>query len=278
MTYEILNPSFSEINRVVMGNDKVLMRCSTSSLKDYDFLETGIKYFPSKYGFSDVVLLDFLTGEDKSMIGTNLESIEKYLVTLFPTVRPGDETIVGNYVEYFSTYQTQENELFCIIVPEGYKDVGLYEDETDKVIEVKFTEEESKEDRLLYIITTYNNLERMVVNLSYTAYQVDKNPNRKMSDVVLRNDSLVSRWKGIRESKVGLIFSEVSGSLVGTSEITSRPIYELVKKNLSERWNPRVIYSRGDRVMIGENEYISLESGNKGNHPFYTRYWSVYDN
>ena len=272
MTYEILNPSFSEINRVVMGNDKVLMRCSTSSLKDYDFLETGIKYFPTKYGFSDVVLLDFLTGEDKSMIGTNLEGIEKYLVTLFPTLRK-EEQIVGNFVEYFSTYQTQENELFCIRVPEGYKKVEMYEVGAEKVMEVSFTDEESKEDRLLYMITTYKDENRVVVNLSYTAYQIDKNPNRKMSGVVLRNDSLVPRWKGIREGETGLIFSEVSGSLIGTSKVSSRPIYELIKNRIGTEWNPRVIYSREDKVRIGDTEYRSLESGNKGNHPFYTRYW-----
>ena len=272
MNYEILNPSFAEIDRVRMGNE-VYIRCSTSSLPDYDFLETGFKYFPNKSGFSDFNPLDFLHSSDKERIGTNIGSVEKYLVTLFPGVTFAPE--VGNNTKYFSTYQSKENEVFCIIVPEGYREV-LLDDRGVTAIKVMFDTNEAEKSKILYMVTSYSSDSPVILNLSYISYQIDKNPNSKMSDYVLRNDSDV-RVRGLEKNSVDLIFSSLSGSLIGTRRIENRPIYDLLVSGGMEGWYSEVVYSLGDKVMIGNQEYESLIPDNKGNYPQYSKYWAIHE-
>ena len=270
MNYEILNPSFTEIDRIRIGNE-VYIRCSTSSLPDYDFLETGFKYFPKKSGFSDFNPLDFLYGSDKEKIGVEIGSVEKYLVTLFPGVTFAQE--VGNNTKYFSTYQSKENEVLCIIVPEGYGEV-LLDDREDTAVRITFDSNEIINSKILYMVTSYSDNNSLILNLSYISYQIDKNPNPKMSDYVLRNDSDV-RVGGLEKNSIDLMFSSISGSLIGTRRIENRPIYDLLMSGGVDGWDSEIVYSLGDIIQIGDRSYESLIPENKGNYPQYSRYWAV---
>lgn len=270
MTYNILNPSFSEINKISMGG-RVLYRCSTSNLSDRDFLETGFKYFPKKYGFSDSVLLDYLVSSDKSMINGTSE-IEKYLTTLFPSYRISDSS--GVVQEYFSTYVTKNRELLCVIIPEGVGTISLLEDESE-AIRVMFDSSEDRYSKVLIVLTSYESDSPVILDISYEACQVDINPLRKMSDYVLRNDSLVNKWRGVKKNRLSFMFSKISGSLVGTEELENRPIFELISEGINKGlWNPNKNYTTGEIVLIGGIEYVSLEDHNRGNHPYYTKYWA----
>ena len=213
---------------------------------------------------------------------SGLGGIEKYLSTLFPTVISGDPR--NDRIEYFNTYiDSTGKELFCFLVPESISEIWMYEEVIDEdwAIRIQFGLKEDEDGEIvevpeeiyfskaIWLITSYSKEGTKILNLSWTAYQVDKDPIRKMSEYVLRNDSFVSNFEGYHE-KDGYIYSNISGSLVGTEEI-SRPIYDSIIE--SKGWNRSKRYSRGDKAWLGSTEYESVESDNIGNHPYYSRMW-----
>ena len=148
--------------------------------------------------------------------------------------------------------------------------------DTIEAVEVLFDSSEVSFSKILWMLTTYKEGDK-VVNLSWTSYLGDRNPNWKMSDYVLRNDSLVPDYKGYHEVD-GFVYSDISGSIVGTERVENRPIYDLIKLRVSdlEDWSRSRRYSISDRVILGDKVYESVESDNIGNHPYYSRKWVIY--
>lgn len=266
----INNPNFSEIRRVLYKSSsavvKTLIKTSSSAISDPDFIETDFKYFQDKLEFLNPDILNYLVNSDKSNIGYN--RLEKYLITLFPTNAKESQ---ADKTEYFGTYiDNKGTEYLTLLVPEGVTSMSMYEgDELSEAIILEFTEEEVNFSKVIWLITSYDSGTRNI-NLSWTAYKGDKNPNVKMSDYVLRNDSLISDFSGICKSD-DYIYSSISGSLIGTEKLESRPIYDL----LSFAWNSGKTYSRNDVVRVKGIEYKSLRSNNSNNYPPASNSWWV---
>ena len=251
MTYEIVDPSFSEISAVFYyqgsGSPKLeLYKAGTERLDNLDFLETDFKFFQDKLEFVGSDVLGYFDDTDKTIInGRGIAGIEKYLSTLFPTVISGDyrDSIKG----YFSSYiGNLGDELFCFLIPEGINHISLVDntnESSDTAIYVYFDDTEIEFSKILWILTSYKSGNREI-DLSWIAYQGDRNPNLEMSDYVLRNDFFVSDYMGYREEN-DFIYSE---------------------------------NSVGDKARIGETVYESVDPDNIGNHPYYSRKWAVYDN
>lgn len=280
MRKEIIKDNFSDITDFCfssLGFIQIVTKAGTTELNDPDFIETDFRYTQKKLEFSSPSILNELDGDDKEMINSEgFGGIEKYLTTLFPTLMVRGS--IDASLEYFSTsIDLLGNETYCLFIPEGFSEVTGYEG-SEAVIRVTFDDSEIEFSKILYIITTYDGENPKKVNLSLTAYQGDKDPVRKMSEYVLRNDAFVKNYEGCREENEYL-YSSISSSLIGTEKLGERPVYNLLKGFMSTGWKRSRRYSVGDRVVVGGKTYQSLESDNIGNHPYYSRMWSiVYDN
>ena len=271
----IKNRDFTEIRKILYlrnnSIEKTLFNAGSSAISDPDFLETDFKYFQDKIEFSSPDLLDYLVVGDKSnIIGSR--GIEKYLVTLFPSLVK-DSSGMGS-TTFFSTYiDNRGTEILAVLVPEGIDTIKMYEEGSEVVetILLSFEGDEISFSKVIWLVTSYSEGSN-VVNLSWTAYKGDKNPVKKMSDYVLRNDEFISDFSGLSYEN-GFIYSSISGSLVGTVKQEKHPIYNLLKGFAKDNWNKRVRYSLGDRVVVGGKTYESVEPNNIGNHPYYSRMW-----
>ena len=275
MVTEVINPGFPDISYIYCydsGDElKVTMiKTGTDSLSDPDFLETDFKYFQDKLEFSSPNILNLLTTEDKEKINQDLSGTEKYLSTLFPTSSSGDSE---ETISYFSTLVRMDGrETLCVLIPPHIKTVKMSDSSGTDSVRVVFDSSEEEFSKVLWMVTSFDSTSPLGLNLSLEAYKGDKDPIRRMSDYVLRNDAFVSNNKGIWEEN-GYIYSSISSSLIGTVKVSSRPIYNLLKGMSGKEWNRSKRYSVGDSAWIGNSEYESLEANNIGNHPYYSRLW-----
>lgn len=272
MLYNIVNPSFPDISRIEYG-DEVIIRSGSSVLNDSDFIETDFKYFPDKFGFSDKIILDLLCPTDKEDLGYDVRVVEKTGLTLFPTLCSGNGE---EGIRYFSSYTSVsgDKEIICIIIPEDIIEVKMFDNKGVEAIRVSFEGTEIGFSKFLYVVVSYKEVNPMILNLSYLSYELDRNSNRKMSNYVLRNDSLVSQYSGVYEDN-GFIYSCLSGSLMGTEKLETRPLYNLISSLSSHEWNRSKRYSIGDSAWIGDKEYESVVPDNIGNHPYYSWKWAI---
>lgn len=290
MNVSIINSNFSDINSVRYYSGpftlvQTLIKADTTGLNDSDFIETDFKYIQSKEEFLNPDILNELERGDQTNInGLGLEGVKKFYSTLFPTiiygVDPGGGTV--DKISYFSSsIDVDGTETFCFLVPEGVTSILLYSDLSDNIrsrcISISFDTSSSRDEigpKILYLVVSYSPDSPRILNLSWKAYHGDKNPNRVMSDYVLRNDSNVSNWKGYQE-KNGYLYSGISSSLIGTEKVVNRPVYNLLKGFIGEEWSRSKRYSIGDTAKIGSTIYESLESNNIGNHPYYSKMWVI---
>ena len=277
MTASVINPGFPDISYVYCydsGNTLgiTMVKTGTKRLSDPDFIETDFKYYQDKIEFYSSDVLNELDSEDKETINQeSLSGTEKYLSTLFPTcVYPYSPE--GN-ISYFSTLVGIEgNETLCILIPESIKTVRMADSGGEDAVELVFDDHETSLSKALWMVTTYDPTSPIGLNLSYEAYKGDRDPIKKMSGYVLRNDAFVSNFFGIYTNG-DYLYSGISSSLIGTERVTERPIYNLLKNMESKYWNRSKRYSVGDSAWVGETEYESLEANNIGNHPYYSRMW-----
>lgn len=280
MTKEIKNPEFLDIYTIQLSSGgeivKSLIKAGTSELSNPDFLETDFRYTQDKLEFNSPGILNELGKTDKQKINLEgLGGIEKYSVTLFPSVLNSQE---DDEFEYYSTkIGVNGDEIFCLLIPEEVDQVIMLDSKMEEAIVVSFEEGEIEFSKVLWVVcSSTGSPNPRTINLSYDAYKEDKNPVRRMSDYVLRNDELVENRMGYYIENEYL-YSEISSSLVGTYKLENRPIYDLLKNFQDRSWNKRKRYSIGDTAWIGENRYESLESNNIGNHPYYSRLWRIYN-
>jgi hypothetical protein len=280
MRVEIINQEFPDLNKFVLyqGENaaKSLVKARSSELTDPDFIETDFRYHQGKTEFGSPDILNELVQSDKDKIG---ESIEKYLSTLFPTLIEDSSPLLIDTIEYYSSVtKVGGDELFCLLIPEDIDSIIAYDSHQKEAIRIEFQGDEVRDSKALWFVISYKPESPRVVNLSYEAYQGDRNPVRKMSEYVLRNDSLVLNWEGYEE-RDGFLYSKLSGSLVGTSRMTARPIYNMMCGLIGEEWNRAKRYSVGDTAKVGDTVFKSVEANNIGNHPYYSRMWiKSYDN
>ena len=279
MRVEIINQEFPDLDKFVLykgdNAERSLVKARSSELSDPDFIETDFRYHQGKTEFGSPDILNELVQDDKDKIG---ESIEKYLSTLFPTLIEDSSPLLIDTIEYYSSItKVGGDELFCLLIPEDIDLIVAYDSHQEEAIRIEFLEDEVRDSKALWFVVSYNSGSPRTVNLSYEAYQGDRNPVRKMSDYVLRNDSLVSNWVGYEE-RDGFLYSKLSGSLVGTARMTARPIYDMMCGLIGEEWNRAKRYSVGDTAKIGDTVFESVEDNNIGNHPYYSRMWIRYDN
>lgn len=296
MIVTIKNQNFSDIYEVRLYRqeneeaDSILRKVGTFGLSDSDFIETDFTYTQNKLEFSSPSLLDELVDQDKeTMESEGVGNLEKYYLTLFPTIVFPDSSSDDNITYFSSNLDSTGTETMCILIPEDIGWAKMYDIAGDLAIEIQFGINEegvvNKEldcSKALTMMTTYSEPKEekgekipFNINLSWMAYEDDKNPVRRMSEYVLRNDSFSENWKGYQE-KYGYLFSNLSNSLVGTEKIEERPIYDLLKgfsASGGKWWNRSKRYSIGDRVVIGDIEYESLSPNNIGNHPYYSGMW-----
>lgn len=252
---------------------KDLIKARSSELSDSDFLETDFRYFQDKLEFGSPDLLNELVREDKNNINLEGEAgIEKYLSSLFPTLIKDSGTEDDTIGYYSSLTKIGGDEIICLLIPELVDKIRAYDSRGEEAVEITFEGNEIRDSKVLWIVTSYTAGSPRTINLSYEAYKEDKNPVRRMSDYVLRNDSLTENWVGYSE-RDGYLYSSISGSLIGTSKIERRPIYDMMRGMSGEGWNRARRYSIGDMVRMGDTVFKSVESGNIGNHPYYSRMW-----
>ena len=196
------------------------------------------------------------------------------------------------------------DETFCLLIPEKIDKVIAYDSHGKEALKIEFRDNEILDSKVLWIVTTYkeptyvydkdgnpvykkdsdgniivddegNPVREQTargINLSYEAYKGDRNPVKKMSDYVLRNNDLTENWEGYIE-KDGFLYSKISSSLIGTSKMSDRPIYDLKCAMADDGWNRAKRYSIGDTAKVGDTVFESVEMNNIGNHPYYTRMW-----
>ena len=276
MTANVINPGFPDISYVYCYDSEdvlklTMVKTGTERLSGLDFIETDFKYHQDKLEFFSSDVLNELATEDKETIDQeSLSGTEKYLSTLFPTCIPGSPS--GN-ISYFSTSVGIEgDETLCILIPETIKKVKMADSGETDAVEIIFDESETSLSKVLWMVSTYDPTSPIGLNLSFEAYKGDRDPIKKMSDYVLRNDAFVSNFSGTHEEG-GYLYSNISSSLIGTEKVENRPIYNLLKGMEGKYWNRSKRYSVGDSAWIGETEYESLEANNIGNHPYYSRMW-----
>lgn len=281
MNYEILNSKFSDIYvlRLIRSggaDDIILEKIGTSCFDDPDFIETNFKYTQGKTEFGDPDIMNYLDYEDKSEVdlGGGVMAAEKTFRTLFPSVSAyGD---YGSGIKYFSTKTSAEgDETYCILVPEGVTTIFTStHDISEPDIKITFNSSEVGFSKVLTIVTSRGSVSPRSLNLSWMAYQGDKNGNREMPNYLLRNDSLVENYYGYKIDN-GYIYSEISSSLLGTSKIgaLTKPIYTMKKSRLGDGWNRAKRYSIGDTARVGDTVFESIEPNNIGNHPYYSKMW-----
>ncbi len=291
MNVLIRNSNFSDINSVRYYTGYVtleptlvqtLIKADTTGLNDSDFIETDFKYIQSKEEFLNPNILNELERGDQTNInGLGLEGVKKFYSTLFPTIIYGVDPGGGavDKISYFSSsIDVDGTETFCFLVPEIITNILLFSDLSNNArsccISISFDPEDEVGPKILYLVVSYSPDSPRILNLSWKAYHGDKNPNRVMSDYVLRNDSNVSNWKGYQE-KNGYLYSGISSSLIGTEKVVNRPVYDLLKGFIGEEWSRSKRYSVGDIAKIGTTVYESLESNNIGNHPYYSKMWVI---
>lgn len=273
MTYQIINRSFSDLAKITYSG-KTLYKCGSSSLSDIDFLETDFKYYQDKIKFSDPSVLSSLTDSDKTLVRA---SLEKYRMTIFPTNASGTPSTSDLY---YSTYIDKNgDELLCVLIPENIGSVSLYEKiaDTSSSINISFDSTETGFSKILYILTSYSSESPRILNISYITYRGDINGNESMSDYVLRNDALEDTVRTGYRKRGGYVFSCISGSVIGTENLGTRPLFNLIKNFNTSDWNRKRMYSIGDTVVVGSKSYMSTEPRNIGNHPYYSRFWKVID-
>jgi hypothetical protein len=279
MRIEIKNTKFPDLYKFILyegsGVVKNLIKARSSELSDPDFIETDFRYKQGKLEFGSPDILNELENSDKEVIGgEGMASIEKYLSTLFPSIDSSTTRSVNNDdTEYYSSLtKIGGEEIICLLIPEKVSKIMAYDSHLEEAVQIEFGGDEIRDSKVLWIVTTYEPGSPRKVNLSYEAYKGDRNPVRRMSDYVLRNDELVENWKGYTE-KDGFLYSSLSGSLIGTTEMTARPIYEMMRSGEGEGWNRSKRYSIGDTAKIGNTVFKSVEANNIGNHPYYSRKW-----
>ena len=283
MNKQIINPKFPDLYTFILYSgdfiSEYLIKAGTSEISDPDFLETNFRYFQDKLEFGSPDLLSELESSDKLRIGEDgIFGIEKYLITLFPTLSR-DTSGDTNNVRYFSSVTKMGgDELICLQIPEEIDNISVLDSNGDEALKIWFEGDEILDSKVIWIITSFTPESPRIINLSYEAYKGDRNPVRRMSEYVLRNDDLTENRKGYSE-KDGYLYSDISGSLIGTSKIVRRPIYDMMCGLSGNGWNRAKRYSVGDTIMMGDTRYESVESGNIGNHPYYSRKWiKKYDN
>jgi hypothetical protein len=277
MRKRIVNPEFPDLYRFSLWKDntriKDLIKARSSELSDPDFIETDFRYTQGKLEFGSPDILSELEVGDKEMI--NIEGaagVEKFLTTLFPTQSRNTSPISEDDYEYYSSLtKIGGDEIFCLLIPEKVDTITAYDSHDTEALVIEFQDEEVRDSKALWILTSYNESKREL-NLSYEAFKTDRNPIRRMSDYVLRNDSLTENWNGYIE-RDGFLYSNISNSLIGTSKLSNRPIYELKCRMVDEGWNRSRRYSIGDTAKIGDAVFRSVEENNIGNHPYYSRMW-----
>ena len=185
MIYEIKrNPDGSFFPDIVRANyydendelSKVLYKVSTKKLIGYDILETDFKYFSEKK-FSDGISLDYLTEEDKQRITGASESaeeidrsagLEKYFITLFPTLVKSDEEKENYDISFFGSILNPSYELIILQVPSGISRIVLKSSTTPldndyDTIQINFSNEDIEKgkqewytNKSVYLYLTYN--------------------------------------------------------------------------------------------------------------------------
>jgi hypothetical protein len=268
MRTRVLSPEFPDISSLRFSDGSSLIKAGTSELSDPDFIETDFKYNQGKLEFSSPNTLDELVGEDKVVIQ---EDTEKYLLTLFPTNTESGEG--ADDISYFSSsIDSNGREIICVSISEGISWVKAYDSNGVEALEIELEGSEIDFSKVITIVTSYDSVSPVSINLSWEALEGDKNPIRGMSDYVLRNDAFVRNWKGYKEEN-GFLFSRISSSLVGTERVEERPIYNLLCGFSDELWSRAKRYSVGDKALVGNTEFESVEANNIGNHPYYSRMW-----
>jgi len=277
MRTEIINQEFPDLFRFSLwdGETKVkdLIRARSSELSDQDFIETDFRYSQGKLEFGCPNLLNELVSGDKDKIDDGgAASIEKYLSTLFPSL-VNDSGTDDSGIEYYSSLtKIGGDEIICLLIPESIDKITAFDSHEELAIVIEFEGDEIRDSKVLWIVTSYNSESPRKVNLSYEAFKGDRNPVRRMSDYVLRNTELTENYEGYTE-RDGFLYSSISGSLIGTERLEHRPIYDMMCEEEGEDWNRARRYSIGDTAKVGEVVFRSIESGNIGNHPYYSRMW-----
>lgn len=165
--------------------------------------------------------------------------------------------------------------------PMYYDDIDTKEDVTAvfKDDYNKLLDEVSCSKIVLVIFSTDNNRTTITVNISYSSWLADKNPERNKYKYTLRNDEYYSTIRNLSNiSKYGdIYFDAASGTMLGCKENKLTRLLEKKIKRLNSKYSPYVNYSRGDVVTIGDNQYISLIDNNVGLCPDSSWSWAVED-
>lgn len=274
MRVNIINEEFSDLTTAILSDGSQIYKASTSWLPSGDFIQTGFDWFPDKIKFTDSLKISDLDLESSELIGNELPDLERTELTLFPTLSSES----GNNNKFFGSFLDQSLETFGFSFGSGIEWAKIYEDSGDEEysIMIQFEDFEIDSEKLVFIIVS--SIESQSVKISYNLWLSDNNGNYKMKDLVLRNDDFREKVPlTIDDEMTNFSFSSISGSLVGTKNITDHPIFDNRNKLKKEKniWCPTRVYGLGEKVKLGKDQkvYESILSRNLGNHPCTSGAW-----
>ena len=155
---------------------------------------------------------------------------------------------------------------------------GQYTESID-LVNYKSLFDEVHNNKLIYILFSPRELEeelRIFASIS----QEDKNLNRNMNKYYLRNDEFFStREKPDFIGNInGYLFDKRSRTLLGKKNNFS-PILDRKRRDIYNNenlWCKYKEYSIGEKVIYGNNTWVSLANNNLGNNPKSSNGWSIY--
>lgn len=211
------------------GASRILVHASRSSLLGVsDFAEYGLRFIPSKYKYNSEFILNYLSEKSREVVGSDIEDLERVSTVLFPT--DSNVTKEESY-GYFGSIDINDQTLVMVDIPSGYDQVYLYDvypdieglglgnvDDLNQFtqsstwkVSISLSSDEVGSRKLLWFVLSregkINN-----INLSHLMWSGSDNPERNLSQYLLRNDD-----KANIDSNTDIV-----GSLGGTDIIVDR--------------------------------------------------------
>ena len=304
MTIEFKKDANIDEVRGFSGIGTVILRDSSGNLPDLrnyrasnsdilslsDFAEYGMDFLPTKYKFSSVFPLEYLSEARKESIGGYYSDISRVSSTFFPTLSETDSE-EETKIHYFGVMSINDQSLVMISCPPGYDEIYAYNntlpgysDSWDLSILLggeigkesgifqKFDsfQYEIYSSKLVWLVISPTGKVKNI-NLSYRSLVSSNNAFRNFNQFFLRNDDyykmsidpeVVQNIRG-----TNLWFDRNSDTLIGNRSVKKAPIFQkrYAKSNINvgSKYSEKAIYGEGEKlVWIDGKTWISLVSNN----------------
>lgn len=141
--------------------------------------------------------------------------------------------------------------------------------------------QEITDRKIIYIVVSSDGTLKDI-NLSYSAWTQTPNPNRNQKDYSLRNDYFFETRDSIKITGnflgSNMIHDKTSHTLLGTKKLNISSDCPIISSKISRAkgiYSPNVLYNEGDKIVVNGRTWRSSISGNIGQDPEYSNYWTL---